>query len=337
MGIFMTKVCLPVEEPPITSYPTIANTLSILWPHRDKVLPWLSDHFIQLIIRPNHESAQGDYYDHADIDNFYCMIYGCPFIGWMRNNRTTANFTKLTDYIEYQIEHGYYLEACLDNYYFEFTICYNKTHFIHSTFIHGFDQEKKEVYVSDFFSGKKYSRMVASYDAINKSIEGNDYLLYLYQYQEGKYQFNSTLMNLYLEDYLNAKDSLHKYDFSYQQYNQNILYGLDFYEYLYQNISEENGIIDIRQSHILFDHKKMMKIRLEYLLSLHRYDNEELQKLVLKNDGIIQKTHLLRNMILRYNIYKQVTIKNEILKMCKEIKSMDYNLVSSLLKCTKDR
>lgn len=54
-------------------------------------MPWLSDHFIQLIVRLSHEHTNGDFYDHADIDNFYRILYGAPGLGWMRAKQRTNN------------------------------------------------------------------------------------------------------------------------------------------------------------------------------------------------------------------------------------------------------
>ena len=328
------KMCLPIEEPPITSFPEIANTLSVLWQHKEKVTPWLSDRFIQLVIRPNFELTQADFYDHADLNNHFILIYGCPLLGWMRNNQTTANFEKFTDYIEYQINHGYYVEPCLDNYYFKFTSHYQKRHFIHTTFIYGYDNEKKQAYISDFFDGQKYARQVVSYDEINKSIENIDYLINLYKFQDAQYNFNPKLMNLYLEDYINSEDSLHKFEFSYQEHNRGVLYGLNFYDYIIDNICNGRESIDIRPFHILFDHKRLMKIRLEYLYSRNTYDNEEIQRLLLQNNDLINLSKLIRNLAIKYNVRNNTEILQSLKGKCKILKSLDYALVSQILKCT---
>ena len=42
---------LPTAAPPITSFPLIANMLSILWLDKNKTLPWICDRFIQLVAR----------------------------------------------------------------------------------------------------------------------------------------------------------------------------------------------------------------------------------------------------------------------------------------------
>lgn len=185
------------------------------------VLPWISDHFIQLIMRPNYPYTTADFYDNADIDNYNCLIYNCPFLKWMKNNCYTINGTQFTDYIEYIINQGYYLEANLDHYYFTSSLYYDQKHFVHPTFIYGYDNDKQIIYTSDFYYGKGYIRQPISYSNINLSLN-NDYIINLYGYQDAEYKFNFELMNTYLEDYLFSRDSMKKFVFSHQEYNHNI-------------------------------------------------------------------------------------------------------------------
>ena len=59
------KKVLPFEYPPITSYTNLANSLGILWPDKDRALPWFCDHFIQLAITHQEQNriGAGDFYD----------------------------------------------------------------------------------------------------------------------------------------------------------------------------------------------------------------------------------------------------------------------------------
>ena len=63
------KKKLIVTPPVITSYPAIENVFSIFGEHNDKVLPWISNYFIQLVVRPDYPFTQVDFYDHADINS----------------------------------------------------------------------------------------------------------------------------------------------------------------------------------------------------------------------------------------------------------------------------
>lgn len=105
------QICLRIKYPPITSFPAIANSLSILWVNEDNFIPWISDGYIQLVIRPHNLLTQEDFYDQSGMDNLSIYACFCLFISWMRNNQTTAHFIKFTGYIECQIKNNYYLDA----------------------------------------------------------------------------------------------------------------------------------------------------------------------------------------------------------------------------------
>ena len=326
----MKKILL-VEEPPITSYPIIANILSIIWPHKKKVMPWLCDHMIQLIIRPDYIPTKADFYEHADLDNFICILYGCPHLEWMRNNCYTAEYEKFTDYIEFQINNGYFVEPNLDNYYFEFSLCYKSYHLIHPTLIYGYDNDRKIVYVSDFYNHGRYIRKEISYDEINRSMK-NDYIMNLYKYQEAEYLVNHKLMNMYLRDYLNAKDSSMRFEQSYQEYNHNVIFGIDVYDYIIDKMCNKDEL-DIRPFHVLYDHKELMKLRLMFLNDYPEYSCK-LEGLLELNEEARRDALHLRNLVLKYNISHDRRLLESIKSRCFELKMKDINLISEILLVT---
>lgn len=261
-------------------------------------------------------------------------IYLCNYLEWMRNNQTTAGFTKFTDYIEYQISHDHYIEACLDRYYLSCSGEYQKIHNIHTTFIYGFDQESKEIYISDFYQKKKYDRYVVSYDEINRSIEGINYIINLYMLEDvNNYKTNFKLMNRFLKDYINCQDSFGMFDYSNCMFNKDILYGLDYYDYL---INHEllNQKIDLRYYHVLYDHKTIMKIRLDYLSNLNLVDKDEITNLIDLNNNILESTKLLEMLALKYEYSKSDKVLNKLIKSCQEIKNLDYELCKRLIDYT---
>lgn len=323
------KNIITVLYPPITTYPSIANILSLMWNKRERIQPWFSDHFIQLVVRPNHYDTYGDFYDHADLDNYFRIIYGLPGLGWMRVNYDSANFEVFSDYIEHQINNGYCLEACLDRYYFKFSNSYQTHHFIHSSFIYGYDNEKREVYVADFWDGGKYNTITLSYDEINASMNNNG-IINLFKSHDDKYKFKPELMKIYLYDYLNCTDSFLKFRFSNKEYNQNVIFGIEFYEFLLCNISKRERV-DVRLSHILYDHKILMKLRLEYLTKHHEYNTQKLYELSIQNDGLIKNSLMLRNWIIRYTLKNDDKLLNRICNKIVEIKKEDIDFINQFL------
>lgn len=326
------KVLLPIEQPPITSYPFIANSLSVLWGQRDKTLSWICNHFIQLTYRKDHPDAIADFYDNSDFDHFITPIYLCPFLGWLKLNRETMGCSQFTEYLEKQIMNGYYIEACLDNYYLKCSDMYMKKHYIHSTFIYGFDTDNQKAYISDFYNNGSYVRRIASYDEINQGIETNNYFIVLFKYEDFAYKFNLDLFRLFLNDYIEAKDSLCKFRFSTNQYNQDIKYGLQFYDCLIKDLFDEQ-YLDVRPFHILYDHKILMDIRIDFLFNYGIIIQSNYKKLKDSNNNLIRKSLILRNKVIKYNIRENKKVLQTILEDIKLLKEYDYYFCKTLATC----
>ncbi len=327
----MRKI-LTLEYPPVTSYPSIANILSMVWPIKDKAIVWFCDHFIQLVFRPKHKYSFLDFYDHADLDNYFSIIYGMPGIGWMRHNSETANFEKFTDYIEHQIDQSYGLEACLDRYYLE-SLGNKPKHFIHSSFIYGYDNEEKEVYVFDFWETGKYSSKVFNYDEINRSMNNNG-IINLFKVCDFDYELNMELMKKSLNDYLHSVDSMYRFQSSNKDYNKNVIFGLDCYQYLFFQF-KEYGSVDTRMYHVMLDHKVMMKYRLECLLKVEVLSIEDYNILKEINDVLISKTSILRSLAIMLNTHNSMIDVSKLeMKIC-ELRDLDENFVVRFLECIK--
>jgi hypothetical protein len=293
-------------------------------------MPWISDRFVQLLIRPNHPNTIADFYENAETDNFVLPGYFCPFLGWHRMNQTIARFNDFSDFITYQIQQGYYLEASLDRYYFSFYHHYHLSHFIHLTFIYGYDDEERCVYISDFFDSGKYVRKKVSFDEINKSIEGIDYYINLYKVEDFSYEINLEQLKTFISDYLSEMNSINKFQFSYQPMNRNIIYGLGFYSHILDEFMKKE-YLDIRPFHILYDHKVINKIRIDYLTETCIFDNDKSRTLHQLNEQIMEDTCFMRNMAIKYNITHNLALKRKIEEKCKVIKEADRHLFTQML------
>ena len=328
------RMFLTMTDPPITTYPSIANILSLLWDRKDNIMPWFVDHFIQLVVRPNHEDTFGDFYDHADIDTYYRTIFGLPGLGWMRVNSETVHYDVFSDYVEKQVNNGYALEACLDRYYFPFAENYQQYHKKHSSFIYGYDNDKDEIYIADFFSdniysGALYERKVITYKQLNDSMN-NDGIINLMKAWDDHYDVNFKLMRKGFDDYLNSTDSMFRFEFSNKDYNHGAIFGLAYYDYLADSFAEKS-FLDTRMFHILYDHKKMMSLRLECLEKMHVFDGETIAELKSMNDLLTEETRVLRDAVFKYQIRESDKLKERILNRISKLKDMDKQFVIAML------
>lgn len=229
----MRKV-LPVEYPPIATYPNTASLFSILWARKDETLPWFCDRFIQLAVKCNDfTDLWANFYD-CTIANNYFVVNSCPYCDSLRMDRTTLNrsLDQFSDFIEYQIDRGYYIFATLDQYYLSCSKNYRQYHLMHTAFITGYDRQKNEIMLADFYDGSipnthvgvggKYSFRTVTYNEINDSYSKNPpkdgdpryySFLTLYKYVGYDYNFQLELMRLSLEDYVGCKDTFLKLKF----------------------------------------------------------------------------------------------------------------------------
>ena len=323
------KKIIHIDESPITSYPSIANMLSMAWGKKEELLPWLSDHFVQLVVRSHHDTRI-DYYDHADLDNNYRKIYGMPGYSWMRNNTDTIKAERFTDYIEFAVDHEYCLEPCLDNFYFSFSNCYQKHHYIHSTFIYGYDNEEEIVYAADFWELGKYSTKMINYNEINQSFN-NEGIVNLFRYYKAEYEFNKKLLISSCRDYLESTDSNHLYEYSANNENRDVIFGVSCYDYIKEYFHENNDYIDFIPFHIFYDHKIIMRYRLEYLKSVMQNNVNVIDELIVDNEEMVQKALELRNLVLKYSIARTEKTLSRIYEKIDMLKEHDIKFMNSLI------
>ena len=327
----MINVKLPVVYPPITSYPEIAHIFSILFSNEQKIIPWISDRFVQVIVRENKESAVVDFYDHADIDNYFSLIYGCPFISWMRVSSSIIRGNSLVEYLDFCLKQGYYVEPCLDQYYFSFTYRFSKEHFIHTALLSEIDYENNRVRIHDFFNEKRYDDHWVDIESLEKSMN-NDYLINLYKYQEADYEWNVDLLRTQLSDFLNADDSLRYFEHSYQSYNKSgIWYGISVYDYLLGKFMEGDKAFDSKPIHILYDRQELMLRRLKYMATLRMFDDCTIETIKKECVEIKELLLVVRNMVLKYNLLQDKSIVNKICGKLQTIKQKELSMSEKIL------
>jgi len=337
---------LTVEYPPITSFPSIANLLSSIWINKDVVMSWFADRYIQLISRTN-EPDWLNFLDGLYLNNTQPADF-CPFCTTQTIDKRvpligSGNFT---DFIEQQIDCGYYIDTCLNHYFLKCSSKYNNEHFMHATFIYGYDKANKQIMISDFYDSGKYQSKIASYDEINKSFDlkyfnnwpGWIYGINLYKYVDFPYKTNIPLLKQSLEDYISGVDSQNKYYFSYQWSSfadaatDDSFYGVGCYDAIINYCNESNSYLDNRTFHVIYDHKAAMQLRLEFLKKLgYLKSGEQTNKLDTMVSKLKDEAFVLRNMVLKYNINRRNSLLKSIMNKCEILKENDIAFTSLFL------
>lgn len=334
----MKKTVLPIVYPPITTYPAIANLFTILFGHEEDVYPWITDHYIQLMAVKDKFPPYlvWNFYDNGTF-NQVLPVQRMPHIIFYREDRLFASrfFDKFTDYIKEAINDGYYVRTALDLYYLNCSPC--NIHNLHDGLIFGYDDVKNKIYIADFYTNNKYQFAEATYDEINLAFRKSEIIkespdwhreIKLYKFQKYDYKTNFELFLTSVKDYIECKDSLIKYKFSYayERITDKLVYGLDYYDLLLKYGSD--NIFDTRAFHLLYDHKVLWTLRLKYLKQQVLITEKVYSKFNPLFQELEKNSLIVRNKLLKYNLCKTDKNFHDILSGCEALREQDYRVMS---------
>ena len=350
----MRNKILPVEYPPITTYPIIANIFAVLWHKKEQVLPWFADHYIQLHATGHEGGAMWfNFYDADFLYKIHPADY-CPYLLTQQIDKSSfnrANFC-FTNFIEEQINNDYYIITHLNQYFLPCSYHYNVRNSMHPTFIYGYNNDQKIIHMSDFYDDKKYKSKTATFDEINQSYNFDHletdapqafYGITLYKFVKSRYKTNINLLKQTLEDYIEGKDSTRRYFHSVQfqftnSQTDNSDYGINCYNMLAKHINyckEKGDWPDVRPFHLLYDHKVAMKIRLNYLVDNNYINNKEKDRLLLLCDKLINSTLAFRNLALKHQVQSDSKTLVALYESCQSIQKFDLEFTTKFMQALK--
>ena len=322
--------------PPITSYPSIANQLSVLWAHKEDTMPWLASEYIQLVSRKKEHwkfKMAGTFYEHGGTG----ANFGCPFLEMLKLNREIIDFEhrSLFDFIKYCIDRNYYIRIWLDWFYIPESSLYQKENYPHPTFIYGYDDDKEEIIAADFYM-RKYKEIRISniiLDQAYKSVMMPEKRLHmtetvsLYKYRDIQCNVNLQKIIRDYQDYVNSEDGYRIYKNDPDYANVGFSFGISFYDVLDYLIKDAK--FDFRPFQVLLDHKVMQDYRLRYLNENGYISNGEI--LIQMSEKLTKNCEILRNKILKIIYANDQTGIDDAIKYNAKLKTMDKLLAKNII------
>ncbi|MWV43349.1 hypothetical protein GRF59_06855 [Paenibacillus sp. HJL G12] len=313
----MNAVQLPVLNPPLKSFLRWAYTLSITSAHKETV-PWYYSNFIQLSCTKKFlEDGRQCYVD------FFRgkpneLNFNNPFLLTCSVNYTILESLSLESWPQFfadQIRRSYYCIVFLDESRLSPAASYQKEPFPHHLFLYGFDWNERVFYASMFDSTGVYRNLEISFQEFTDAILSMRQLLqenreadhhtYFYKYEpHSPYPFDKRAVIDQLRDYLNGETRLNRINYN---PDENEAFGVRVYDYLqmyYDAVQDNDPRLgsrnDVRHLHVLWEHKKMMGERIEYLVDegIIPYDEE----LVEGYKDLTKRALKLRDQYIRHQI-----------------------------------
>jgi hypothetical protein len=338
----LIKKVLPVNYPMITSYTQHAHLLSIL-SNYECTYPWIYSNYIQLYINEDYKNNWGDFYFPFPYE--LRPSDTCKWIFTQKIHRDVVNckWESIINFIIECINSNNYVHTMINFFYVALSSRYNKVHLNHDILIFGFDLNEEVLYVSDFFGVGKYSyekisfldfsRAYSSY-SLSKNQDYLNGMVYLYKFNaKSDYQFSIKNISNSIKSYLYS--SIPEYWDCYNRDNrEDIVFGMEIYttlkNYIAKKRSSRESDIDIRPFYMLYDHKKIMLLRLKYLYGHNYYKNYNSENIIGITEIETQASDVV-NLLIKYNVSKNNIILDKVVNILNNIEKNEKNILEQYI------
>ncbi|BBH22604.1 hypothetical protein Back11_39490 [Paenibacillus baekrokdamisoli] len=339
------KKLLPLTEPVSNCYQGSAFPLSVMGLHSG-FKHWYVDKLIQL-------ACPKELDEHVDI-NFFDIDEICEVNSFMIKRRIQRALLKkfnisLIDFIIETINMNNYVYLFVDDYYLsEKSYFYKKRHHDHDIFICGYDSNEQYFNLFGYYGDGIFGNFKASFSEIVQGFENvqfeswrfqshcDDIVLYQAikdnQQNENSNSFEYSSLKIMLEEYVESKDSSHKGGIRCNKIHcSEFIYGVAIYDQFIALIDRKKTALeklDIRDYHLLYEHKKLMSFRLEYL-----FERDFLQERDIINEyrEIEKKSVILKNVVLKYNITRKISDIEKIKDLVMNLKVKESMILHSVI------
>jgi hypothetical protein len=278
----------------------------------EKLYSWYCEHFINIFARvvdghrlvldflEHHEAHQAIVWD--IILRFDLFAEPIDVISFIRN----------------KIDLGYYVIANIDEYYLSEKSAYNKQHFIHPSLIYGYDNKTKQLMAIGFNAVHSMERLVFEYDpfvvAFEKAREfytqqPDDHVrafqLIKLKPHYTSYSFDMGKFLNKIRDYLhsNGDNSIVYALTAHEKRKEPIAYGMGVYDVIIDSLRNPDNYqfsMDYFNIHMLYEHKKAIYTRLQYIKSNYNV-KEEFDPLLEEYGEIVKEFNKNRLVKLKYS------------------------------------
>lgn len=332
----MDQVKLHTSKPPLYSFPIFANILSITSIH-ESFEAWYFSNFIQLNASPMNHTLS--FYDCWSYLNKCPLIIRNSIDRWIINEKWNGDIISFLIDALNQSAYIYLFidEAKLSN----STLSKKFNSFTHDVMVHGYNQQKKEFFISGSFESGKYIMSTCTFDEMRNAYINTDLSKdWLHGVQlirlntQTRYQLYTPYIKEQLSDYIYSRNSAIKIEDQpyYHEY-----FGLKVYsvlsDYLLKLVNGSLTKLLIRPFHFLYEHKKCMMDRITYFELNNIFTaKDDLEEIKFLTTEVLKKTLIQRNLFLKYIIKRDAQFLLKIRNELKEIRSMEERAIYLLIK-----
>lgn len=318
----------------------------------ERIHPWYYEHYVKLYteIQSNGMLIM----DFLELRAPYNEVIQEVYMGY----ELLKDVPDIIDYIVDKINLGYYAIVNVDEYYLPAKKAYKNQHYVHHSLIYGYDNSKRELKAIGFNAEQMFAKMTFDYDMYREAFESGKLhyrgsapwaetnaieLLRLRDFIQ-EYPFSLEKFTNRLEDFANSKEDLQviyaqrldKYFLGKEQ----LKFGIDVYDEVIRHLENlKNGVItiDYRAIHLLYEHKKSVYKRLEFVLSRFEVPSR-LRELTEEYWKIMDMVDSARRLLLKhtigdgegYNLTPDKEIIDQISDTLRQVKVIEKQVITEI-------
>lgn len=291
---------LELRIPPIVGYQYLAYPLCTVLT-RNEALPWFYSNFIHLYC---HHDLSAEAVSRTVPMTFYGEDFiRCP---WLITQKLEREFvldspSGIIEFLIHSIRSNYTISLHVDEFYIPRRRVYQQTHYAHDILVYGYDDARRSFLVLGYDEEMQFQKTVVPYHEMEQGFQNLEWTdnydeqIYLYQSNKsGSYRLDAAFIKESLEEYMMGSNISLRNRGTADPLEA--AFGIDVYAALIRNMPVLVRKRDIRPIHILWEHKKMMGLRLQYLC-----DQELIsQDFVECFRPIEEQAYALRHLLMKY-------------------------------------
>lgn len=325
------------------------NFLNSMIQHEETAYDWIMNTHIQIygsIYKNDNYGVNETRVSFYPQGTLRANIYDlCPFVRKyvIPRNKIIEKYDCFSDFIIEQINEGYYMQVRV---YEGFR---NDSQIEHPCYFYGYDIDKQTVNVADNLEYGRYIYKEVSFQEINQGflkVEDDGWGTAALLYKTVQYNFKNNIEFIVdqIKDYLKPSSMcyLNRFYCPSEIYvndedSGEVALGVNAYDFLFRLIKScydnNSQYIDIRSFAFLVDHKKLMKLRNEYLIEKGNLERDTNLDLMLEQ--LNRGSKILLNLLIKYNFKHEKEDLLHVEKKLYELLKIDKNSMEHTLNSLK--
>ncbi|QMV42026.1 hypothetical protein [Cohnella cholangitidis] len=333
----MNSACkLPLVVPELDSLPNNAFVLSVLQTSPEATR-WVYNNYVQIFLVDEGPKVFVQYYSPS------IEVNRIPSISpTVRMDRATVTrfAPDFIDFVRFQIDQGYYVWTFVDEYDIPGTRAYRNISNPHSIMLYGYDDGAETLNAAGYFHNQSYGTVEIPYAALkdaynncnSEPLSYTDYI-HLFRINEGiRNEFSMTWFAEQLADYANSRNTADRWIALEGAGTEEWIWGIGIMDVLREKLNmfmRREAIVDHRPFYLLWEHKKMMNRRMNYMEehNFFRFDAD----IRSEYERIEKAAFTMRNQMFKYLMSMEARYAEDVQERLRKLQAEEYELIGRML------